>query len=49
MVEASKATTGNLPVNAVRCSMNELLSQVEGVYGYKLSAAELTLVSVVPD
>ena len=47
--EASKATTGNLPVNAVRCSMNELLSQVEGEYGDKLSAAELTLVSVMPD
>ena len=49
LVEASKATTGNLPVNAVRCSMNELLSQVEGEYGDKLSAAELTLVSVMPD
>lgn len=49
LVEVSKATTGNLPVNAVRCSMNELLSQVEGEYGDKLSAAELTLVSVMPD
>ena len=49
LVEASKATTGNLPVNAVRCSMNELLSQVEGEYGDKLAAAELTLVSVMPD
>ena len=49
LVEASKATTGNLPVNAVRCSMNELLSQVEGEYGDKLSAADLTLVSVMPD
>ena len=49
LVEASKATTGNLPVNAVRCSMNELLSQVEGEYGDKLSAAELTLVSVMPE
>ena len=49
LVEASKATTGNLPVNAVRCSVNELLSQVEGEYGDKLSAAELTLVSVMPD
>ena len=49
LVEASKATTGNLPVNAVRCSMNELLSQVEGEYGDKLSAADLTLVSVMPE
>ena len=49
LVEASKATTGNLPVNAVRCSMNELLAQVEGEYGDKLSAAELTLVSVMPE
>ena len=49
LVEASKATTGNLPVNAVRCSMNELLSQVEGEYGDKLAAAELTLVSVMPE
>lgn len=29
--------------------MNELLSQVEGEYGDKLSAADLTLVSVMPD
>ncbi len=36
-------------MNAVRCSMNELLSQVDGEYGDKLSAAELTLVSVMPD
>lgn len=49
LVEASKATTGNLPVNAVRCSMNELLAQVEGEYGDKLSAADLTLVSVMPE
>ena len=49
LVEASKATTGNLPVNVVRCSMNELLSQVEGEYGDKLSAADLTLVNVMPD
>ena len=49
LVEASKATTGNLPVNAVRCSMNELLAQVEGEYGDKLAAAELTLVSVMPE
>ena len=49
LVEASKATTGNLPVNAVRCSMNELLAQVEGEYGDKLDAADLTLVSVMPE
>lgn len=49
LVEASKATTGNLPVNAVRCSMNELLAQVEGEYGDKLAAAELALVSVMPE
>lgn len=49
LVEASKATTGNLPVNAVRCSMNELFAQVEGEYGDKLAAAELTLVSVMPE
>ena len=49
LVEASKATTGNLPVNAVRCRMNELLAQVEGEYGDKLAAAELTLVSVMPE
>lgn len=49
LVEAGKATTGNLPVNAVRCSMNELLAQVEGEYGDKLAAAELALVSVMPE
>lgn len=49
LVEASKASTGNLAVNAARCSMNELLEQVTGEYGEKLSAAELTLVYVLPD
>ena len=49
LVEASKATTGNLPVNAVRCSMNELLAQVSGEYGERLAAAELTLVDVLPE
>ena len=49
LVEASKAATGNLPVNAARCSMNELLSQVAGEYGERLAAAELTLVDVLPE
>ncbi len=49
LVEASKASTGNLPVNAARCSMNELLSQVAGEYGERLAAAELTLVNVLPE
>ena len=49
LVEASKASTGNLAVNAARCSMNELLSQVAGEYGERLAAAELTLVDVLPE
>ena len=49
LVEASKASTGNLPVNAARCSMNELLAQVSGEYGERLAAAELTLVDVLPE
>ena len=49
LVEASKASTGNLPVNAAQCSMNELLAQVSGEYGERLAAAELTLVDVLPE
>lgn len=49
LVEASKASTGNLAVNAARCSMNELLSQVSGEYGERLAAADLTLVNVLPE
>ena len=49
LVEASKASTGNLAVNAARCSMNELLAQVSGEYGERLAAAELTLVDVLPE
>ena len=48
-MEASKASTGNLAVNAARCSMNELLAQVSGEYGERLAAAELTLVDVLPE
>lgn len=51
LVEASKASTGNLDVELVPCDANIFLSQAAGEYEDKLSAAQLELVvsDAVPD
>ena len=48
LVEVSKASTGNLPVNASRRSISELLSQALGEYSEKLDAAQLEPVLSLP-
>ncbi len=49
LVEMSKASTGNLPVNAARRSVNELLTQALGEYSEKLEAARLEPVLTLPE
>ncbi len=48
LVEASKASTGNLPVNLERCELGVLLDQTAGEYGEKLSAKGLELILKKP-
>ncbi len=49
LVEASKATTGNLDVALAPCDAGTLIDQAEGEYSEKLSAAGLSLVTSKPD
>lgn len=49
LVEMSKASTGNLPVNASRRSVNELLLQALGEYSERLDKAQLDAVLTLPD
>nr|MCR5773615.1 sensor histidine kinase [Lachnospiraceae bacterium] len=43
LIEASKATTGNLPVELENCSINMVLNQILGEYAEKLSAQKIDL------
>ncbi len=49
LVEVSKASTGNVAVNASRCSIRELLTQALGEYSERLEKAGLESVLTVPD
>ena len=49
LLEASKASTGNLTVNAEPCDVGVLLDQTLGEYGEKLSAAGLEPVLTKPE
>ncbi len=49
LVEVSKASSGSLPVNASRRSVNELLSQALGEYGERLEKAQLEAVASLPE
>ena len=49
LVEASKASTGNLEVNPVPCDASVFLQQAGGEYEEKLQAAGLTLVTKIPE
>lgn len=48
LVEASKASTGNLEVELAPCDASVFLEQAEGEYAEKLQAAGLSLVTQVP-
>jgi len=49
LIEASKASTGSLPVEKERCELGVLLDQTAGEYGEKLEAARLELVLDKPE
>ncbi len=49
LIEASKASTGNLNVNFERCELGVLLDQTAGEYGEKLTNAGLELVLTKPE
>lgn len=49
LIEASKASTGNLSVNMERCELGVLLDQTAGEYGERLSKAGLELVLTKPE
>ena len=49
LIEASKASTGNLDVNLETCNACTIVSQAEGEYQEKLDAAGLTLVARTPE
>ncbi len=49
LVEASKASTGNLEILLAPCDAGVMLTQVAGEYEQKLADADLTLVTSQPD
>lgn len=49
LIEASKASTGNLPVNLLSFDVGIIMSQAMGEYAEKLSAANLELIVNKPD
>jgi len=49
LVEASKASTGTLPVNREKLGMVQLINQALGEYGDKLEEHKLQLVTVLPE
>ncbi len=49
LVEASKASTGNIQVNPERCDISVLLEQVAGEYDEKFKQAELFPVLRIPE
>lgn len=49
LIEASKASTGNLDVNLAPCDATVFLTQAAGEYEKKLQQAELTLITKQPD
>ena len=48
LLEASKASTGNMPVNAEKTDINVFWSQLTGEYGEKLAQNDLELVISAP-
>ena len=49
LVEASKASTGNLPVHLAPTSLSELLDQAIGEYEDRLQQAGLSAITVLPE
>lgn len=49
LIEASKASTGNIEINCERINASVLLSQATGEFSEKMSAKELELVQDIPE
>jgi signal transduction histidine kinase len=49
LVEASKATTGNIPMQLANLEMNEFIRQIIGEYAEKFTAAGLETVASIPE
>lgn len=49
LVEASKASTGNLEVDPVPCNAAVFVSQADGEYQNRMKEASLTLITAIPD
>ncbi|MBO5497340.1 MAG: HAMP domain-containing histidine kinase, partial [Oscillospiraceae bacterium] len=49
LMDASKASTGNLPVDRQPCELGVLVDQTAGEYGERLAAAGLTLLTSKPE
>lgn len=49
LVEASKASTGNIEVELVPCDPSIFITQADGEYADKLASGNLTLVTKVPE
>ncbi len=49
LVEASKASTGNLEVSLIPCDANVFIAQAAGEYEEKLAQADLTLITRQPE
>lgn len=49
LVEASKASTGNMPVNAEKTDISVFLSQLSGEYGDRLTSSGLELIVTAPE
>lgn len=49
LVEASKATTGNIPLQLANLEMNEFIRQISGEYEEKFAAAGLEAVINIPE
>ncbi len=49
LLDASKASTGNMPVNLEKTDIGVFLSQLTGEYGEKLATADLELIVTPPE
>ncbi|MGE4352591.1 MAG: sensor histidine kinase [Oscillospiraceae bacterium] len=49
LVEASKASTGNITVNLSRTDVGEIARQAAGEYSERLAAGELQLITAIPE
>ena len=49
LIEASKASTGNIEMEMARCDLNVIVSQISGEYEERLTNADLSLIARLPE